>query len=270
MKPTPGDELSRLEAAVLESGKYRRIAPELVRRVAAQELAKGRPFKEAVKAVRSKLHQVGAAYQEAGFDFVRASAELAQLPPGDSPELRAFSQRWMQQHASTRERLPILAHFYSEILASLGPIHSLMDLACGLNPLALPWLPLAPGARVLACDIYLDLVDFLNGFFTRLGVDGRVEICDLTQTSPTQPVQLAMLLKTLPCLEQVDKTASARLLADLPAEHILISYPVRSLSGHAKGMLDTYEAHFARLTAGQPWQIRRFEFSSELAFLISR
>jgi len=149
-------------------------------------------------------------------------------------------------------------------------VTSLLDLACGLNPLALPWMPLAADAPYYACDIYSGQMEFLNRFLAHLGRPGRTELCDLTTELPAQPVQVALLLKTIPCLEQVDKSIGTRLLEGIPAEHLLVSFPVASLGGRGKGMLENYEAHFIQLTAGRGWLIQRFEFSSELAFLVSR
>jgi 16S rRNA (guanine(1405)-N(7))-methyltransferase len=131
-------------------------------------------------------------------------------------------------------------------------------------------MPLAAEAPYYACDIYTDQIDFLNRFLAHLGRPGRAELCDLTAELPSQPVQVALLLKTIPCLEQVDKTIAARLLEGIPAQHLLVSFPARSLGGRGKGMVENYEAHFMELVAGFGWTIRRFQFSSELAFLASR
>lgn len=265
------ENLDELISAVQEGARYRQIAPPLVQRIAVQEQSKGRSFKETVKAVRNKLHQVGGAFQEQPIPYPRLLAELLTLP-GDpvDPTVRDFCRRAMALHASTHERLPILERFYTETLASLPPIHSLLDLACGLNPLALPWMPLAPGAQIQACDIYLDQVDFLNQFFKHLHVTGSAFPCDLAAGAPTQPVQLALLLKTIPCLEQIDKSTGERLLATIQAEHILVSFPAHSLGGRSKGMVENYEARFRQLITGERWQVQRFEFPSELAFLISK
>jgi 16S rRNA (guanine(1405)-N(7))-methyltransferase len=268
--PDP-DLLEELVTSVQTGARYRQVSASLVRRIAAQELEKRRSLKEAVKAVRSKLHQVGGAYQEEPLPYKKWLAELENLPrhPGD-PGLQDFCRRLMAYHASTRERLPIIAEFYERMLAPLAPIHSVLDLGCGLNPLALPWMPLAPGTRYHACDIYEDLVAFLNTFLAHMGQDGEARICDLGQGCPQKEVQVALLLKMLPCLEQQDKSIGLKLLQSIPAEHILVSFPARSLGGRSKGMVQNYEAHFAGLTAGQGWRIQRYEFASELAFLISR
>lgn len=269
MSPSP--TLDELVAQVRSGEKYRHISEDLVRRIAAQELANRRSLKDAVKAVRNKLHQVGGAYQEIPIDYAQLSGALDGLPADlQHPDLRAFSLAAMRRHASTRERLPILESFFHETLAGLGPVSSVLDVACGLNPLALPWMPLPAGVRYLACDIYSDQIEFLNRFFTAAGVNGHAAVCDLTTHIPSEPVDLALVLKTIPCLEQVDKTIGARLLDALPARRLLVSYPAQSLGGRSKGMVGNYSAAFERLVEGRGWDVQRFEFATELAFLVTK
>lgn len=263
--------LEELVDAVRTGASYRTISEALVRRVGAQELAKRSSFKEAVKATRSKLHQVGGAYLEAGASFDRWQEKLAGLPQvAVHPLVQQFCREAMAQHASTRERLPIVEDFFFQALAPLGKIHSVMDLACGLNPLALAWMPLAEDVVYHACDIYEDMLAFVEQFLSHCGVKNRVSVCDLSAACPPQAVQVAFLLKTIPCLEQLDKTIGLRLLEEIPAEHLLVSFPARSLGGRAKGMVENYEAHFRQMTAGRGWHIQRYQYRTELAFLVSR
>jgi 16S rRNA (guanine(1405)-N(7))-methyltransferase len=265
------ERLDELVTAVRSGARYRGISEDLVRRVGAQELGKRSNLKEAIKSTRSKLHQVGGAYLEAGPDFDVWQEKLAALPscPTD-PVMQEFCRQAMTQHASTRERLPILEEFFGQTLASLGPIHSVLDLACGLNPLALAWMPVADDVVYHACDIYEDMLAFVGGFLDHCGVQQHVSVCDLSIECPSLPVQVVFLLKTIPCLEQLDKTVGPRLLDSIAAEHLLVSFPVRSLGGRAKGMEQNYENHFHQLVAGRGWQIKRFQFRTELAFLVSR
>ena len=51
---------------------------------------------------------------------------------------------------------------------------------------------------------------------------------------------------------------------------VVISFPARSLGGRSKGMVDNYADHFAELIAGQPWQVTRFDFPTELVFRVMR
>ena len=260
-----------LVEAVRNAPKYAAIDTGLVQALVEQELAKGRSPKETIKAVRNKLHQVGSAYQEKPIDYALFTQKLSALPRDlHSPEIKTFCLEAMREHTSTRERLGFLESFYNQPLAGLGSIHSLIDLACGLNPLALPWLPLAPNAQLFACDIYADMADFLNTFYAHTGVNGRAFTCDLIHHLPEQQVELALLLKTIPCLEQVDKSIGRRLLSSIRAEHMLVSFPVHSLGGRGKGMRANYDQHFQELMNGLPWQVARFDFPGELVYRLSR
>ncbi len=176
----------------------------------------------------------------------------------------------MRHHASTRERLPILESFYASTLASLGPVRSVLDLACGLNPLALPWMPLAPDASYYACDIYADMIAFLNGFFAQAGIRGQACVCDLAAGAPDEQADLALVLKALPPLDQQTKHAGRDLLRALNVRHILVSFPAHSLGGRGKGMAENYEQRFRSLADAEGWSIERFVFPTELAFLVRK
>jgi 16S rRNA (guanine(1405)-N(7))-methyltransferase len=220
-------------------------------------------MKEAVKATKNKLHQVGGAYFEAKVDYEAGLKLLA-----ESTDLPATCRQLMQFHTSTRERLPILDDFYRTVFAHLPPIQRIVDIACGLNPLAYRWMLLPPDAEYLAYDIYGDMITFLNGFMNLAGIKGKAEVRDVIGRPPTAPADLILILKSLPCLEQVDKLAAQRLLAGLSGRFLLITYPAQSLGGRQKGMITNYTAHFHSLAAGRNWQIQRFEFETELAFLV--
>ncbi|MDK2982366.1 MAG: rRNA ((1405)-N(7))-methyltransferase [Chloroflexota bacterium] len=263
--------LAAVTQAVLNKSKYSTIQPDLIEQLAERELAKGRKAKEAVKEVSAKLHQIGAAYFKLAPHYPRWQAELAELPNDPSSEdVRAFCLDCMQAHSSTAERLPILSDFYAETLAPLGKLESVFDLACGLNPLALPWMPLQAGAHYYGCDIFSDLIAFDNAFLSHCEMDAQLECADIFQYEFKQQVQLALLLKSLPCLEQLEKGAVGALLDAIPAQYLLVSYPIRSLGGRAKGMRQTYTAQFEALTAGKNWKITKHEFASELAYLVEK
>ncbi|MHC1783463.1 MAG: hypothetical protein AB9891_12050 [Anaerolineaceae bacterium] len=256
---------------ILSGAKYRNLMPAFTRRICEQECIKGRSHKETVKTVRGKLHQAGAAYQEKGIPYNQLKSGLESLNQSTSlDEWKTFGLSAMQHHASTSERLSILEHFFQESLAEIAPVHSILDLACGLNPLAFPFIPLAEEASYLAGDIYLDMVEFLNQAFQKAPLNGQAFSIDLAAEIPQQPVQVAFLLKTLPCMEQQVKDYGRRLLNEIKAEHLLVSFPIYSLGGRSKGMAEHYDQYMRSITAGQGWRIRRYVFSAELAYLISK
>ncbi len=263
--------LEALVAAVLKSAKYSNLSSELIRDIGARELANRRNLDEAIKATKRKLHQIGGAYTVGSRDYARwlRGIRIA-VESGQRSDLLDCCKQIMGYHASTKERLPILERFFAETLAAIPPPRVVLDLACGLNPLALPWMPLAAHAEYYAYDIYYDMAEFLNEFFALTQTRGQADARDVLRRPPEQAADLALLLKAIPCLEQIDAAAVYRLLEYINARHLLVSFPVRSLGGKSKGMNLNYEERFRELVAGKPWKIKRFEFATELAFLISR
>lgn len=258
------EQIDQLVAAVRQSAKYNRVCADVIRRIGAAELDKRPKLKDAVKATKNKLHQVGGAYLNDKLPYDRW---IDRLSAGLD---REFLREIMQSHASTRERLPILDEFYAVVMADLAPVESVIDVACGLNPLAIPWMPLAPNARYIAYDIYEDMLDFVGNFMALANVAGRAEAQDMIQFTPPDHAQVALILKTIPCLEQVDKAAGARLLDTINAEHVIVSFPVQSLGGRDVGMAEHYEARLMELIADKAWPVKRFEFETELAFVVHK
>ncbi|MBW8012754.1 MAG: 16S rRNA methyltransferase [Chloroflexi bacterium] len=264
-------QLSQLVEIILASQKYRHISADLVKRIGAAELEKGRKPKEAVKAAKKKLHQIAGAYLAEKPVYPAWLQTLKASIQSENPQdLKNACREILQQHASTRERLPILHDFYTNILDEVGPIHSVLDIACGFNPLTIPWMPLQNEFTYYACDIYDDLAGFLNSFIKLYQAKGEAWVCDVIYQAPKQEVDLALLLKAIPCLEQIDKSVGERLLDSVNARRLIVSFPIHSLGGKQKGMPKNYEARFYSLVEGKSWQIKRFEFDTELAFLITK
>ncbi len=263
--------LQSLMEQVQSNPKYRAIMPDLVKNLCQKAIQNGLTGKAAVKEVRNKLYQIGGAYFKRKVDITQARTNLAQLPKKiQASEVKQFCLEQMQAHASTAERLPIIETFFKTSLASISPIESVLDLACGLNPLALPWMPLADDFSYQSCDIYLDMLGLIQTFFDHFIIQGRTCACNLASGIPQEHAQVGFFLKSLPCLEQLDKSIGTRLLEELRTDHILVSFPVHSLGGMNKGMPAFYREHFYDLIAEKHWEVQEFCFETELAFLVSK
>lgn len=268
--PTPDREalIAAVIDAVGESAKYRNVAPALIRAI-AEDMAYRYPRpKEAIKAAKNKLHQVAGAYLDSTPPYSRWLAELREVA-GDPDAVREKCRSLLAAHASTRERLPILTDFYGLIWGAFPAVQSVIDVACGLNPLAIPLMALPPGVAYTAVDLYTDMADFLTAFFGLIGQAGAALCADVLQT-PLPPADCALILKTLPPLEQIRPGGAASLLDAIQAPNMVISYPVASLGGRGKGMADQYTAQFTALMAGRGWQVERHIFPAELVFIVRK
>lgn len=263
--------IENISNAIRANAKYTAISPELVQWIIQREMQHFKRKKEIVQRTRSKLHQVASAFQEKKPPYGQWLADLEKLPADlSSKAVKDFCLECMAWHSSTRERLPVLDDLYRAIFEKTGPVTSILDLACGSNPLALPWMELPETVCYYGCDIYTDQAEFLNAFFRHMNIDGRIDIVDLVSSIPDRQTDVALLLKTVPCLEQLDKAIGTRLLEGIQAKTIVVSFPVASLGGKGKGMLQNYETHFQQLTAGKNWNIEKLVFASELVFLLNK
>lgn len=262
-------DVEQVVASVHGSAKYRQINPAFIETLALRELAGGTRVKDAVKSVKNKLHQVAGAYQVTPLHSAEW-LENTRLALQRGEDLRPLCRQLMERHASTRERLPILDDFYCRLFEGLPPVRSLLDLACGLNPVAIPWMGLSPGCVYMASDIYTDQLALLAEWFAVAGQAGNAFLCDLVSEVPSCTADVVLLLKAIPCLQQVDREIGRRLLDAIDAPVIIVSYPVHSLGGHKHTMDEQYAGQFARLVEGRPWRIERFRFATELVYRILR
>ncbi len=279
----PIDEavLEAIVSAVVGSRKYRAVCPDTVRRLARRELTSHNQARIAIKETKRRLHQVYAAYEEP-LDYDAAYARLAAAcersagfpacvagPYGleSLPHVRAVCRDLLACHSSTRERLPILDEFYPPIWAVTGRPTVLLDLACGLNPLTIPWMNLPPGACYHAYDIDADRVAFLNRYLTLAGLEPLAHWQDVLGQPPDIPADVALLLKTAPCLDRQEPDGARRVLTSLRARFVVVSFAVKSLGGREKGMLAHYEAGFRALADAEGWPVKRLVFATELVFV---
>ncbi len=276
-----GDQLDRVLKSLQVTRKYRFVCPGLVKAIASAELANGRSLKETIKETKSKLHQSAAVYIRRNLDFEDALLQLREAARTNQNKDDAFSlgsrdfarpilRQFMAAHTSTFERLPLLKTFYQQIFDRLPPVNSVIDIACGLHPLARPWMPLAPERPYFALDIFSDQIDFLNRYFCLMGYEGEAVQCNVLEELQAPPADLAFLLKTLPCLEQIEAGAGRRLLYAIDAPVVVVSFPSHSLAGRKKGMTQHYAAYFDGIIAGSGWQVESLSYPSEDVYIVRK
>lgn len=262
-------DVTEVVARIGAAGRYRSVDPSLVHSLAMVESPKAKNLAEAEKRTRRRLHQIFGAYVGLKAPYTAMRKEL-QAASGEAGALRDACRSVMRHHASTRERLPIVESFYPRIFERLGEVGTIVDLACGLNPLAIPWMPIGPGVGYFAYDIDADLMGFLGDAMELMGRAGKAELRDVVGNVPDRAGDVALLLKSVPCLERQSPGSGYRLIEQSPAPVVIVSYPTRSLGGAERGMTRTYRAEFEAHAGGKPWQSEMIEFDGELVFIVRK
>lgn len=227
---------------VRRSSRYRSVDALLIARLAAEELPKARNADDAVKRVKRRLHQAIGAFAAGG----RPAA--SDWPLGDADALRSACLAAMRVHASTRERLPHLDAFYKGLWRHTGVPRSILDLGCGLGPLALPWMGV-DDARYVASDVDVGSLAVVRSFLEAVAQPHAVVATDLVVGPPDEVADVALLLKLVTTLDRQDPGAATRLLRALRVRHAVVSFAARSLGGRGGWRERTYRERLDRLVA---------------------
>jgi 16S rRNA (guanine(1405)-N(7))-methyltransferase len=266
-RPELEPEVAEIVHRLRESRRYGSLSEPTLVRVARWSAGAHRGRQAALKAAKRKLHQAYGAYLSPGAVAAaeRAAALISEAGLSDA-EQRTLCLEVLRLHASTAERVPFVDRFYADLLDGLPDVRSIVDLACGLNPFALPWMDLPAAASYLAVDVD----ERLARVFDRLGhawsVGLRGLTRDLTGGPPEAAADVVLLLKAIPCLEQQEPGAGRRLLRSLGAPVVVVSFPARSLGGREKGMRENYDRMLREMVEGSGRDIHVRSYPTETVY----
>ena len=256
---------------ITDSKKYRDsgLNRNTIRDLLIQEAPHHQSSKKLLKSVKRKLHNIVAPYLgEPNYETLES--ELAQIddPSPTSPEIKAFCRSVLADHASTAERLPYMEDFYGRLFEETGKPKTLLDLACGLHPLAFPWMGLTSDVHYHAYDIIQPRIDFINSYFQKLGLEPLAENRDILVTPPTIKADLALVFKEAHRMEKRQPGCSKALWANLDVETLAVSLPTQNLSG-THSLLEQHRALvYANLSEKR--SVKEFLFENEIIFLIRK
>ena len=131
----------------------------------------------------------------------------------------------LEEHKSTAERLPDYSTL-SKIITDINP-SSILDLGCGLNPLALA----KKGIEYTAYDIDEKIIQSVRKFFDEKGIHGKAIVADITQESSFPKSDLILILKVVDLLDKKGHKETEKLINKLNGENIIISFSTKTLSG---------------------------------------
>ncbi len=247
------------------SSRCRHLTAGLLARTADWAVARHAKPGPALKAAKRKLHQVFGAY---AVKLDSLEHHLDALEAGD--ETHAVCRRILRLHHSTAERLSFVESFHATIWNHCGTPRHILDLAAGLNAFSLPFSGLDPAVCYTAIEIDRRMVDAVSRFLAVTHRPGGCLWHDVLDGIPPANADVALVLKTLPCLERQKPGAAVDLmhrLEDIP--DIVVSYPVRSLGGVRKNMPQTYRAQAQALAAASGRDITFLDLNQEIVAVLS-
>lgn len=271
-------DVEAVVTAVKQSTKYGDTSEATIRELAEEAVRQHKKSKPAIKAVRARLHSIMAPYL-GDPDYSAEAARLeAAFAAHDNAAIEAICQDCLYAHLSTRERLPILAEFYERIFAITGRPQSILDIACGLNPLTLRWMGLHSyhasrityhGLRFHAYDIHEPRIAFINHYFRLEGLPELAKVQDVAMDIPQEEADVALFLKEMPRFERNYGGRGRPLLESLRAKFLVISYPTISTHG-GRNLTNRYRDFMFQLIQGHNWPVTELLFDGELVFIVEK
>jgi 16S rRNA (guanine(1405)-N(7))-methyltransferase len=261
--------LDQIIINISQSKKYKSLYKPTISRI-VNEIAKRYPEKLIEFETKKKLHQIWGAYYTTRPDFRKLLTKTEQLfLEGKNP--KEILLPLLQIHNSTKERIPILEDFYKNIFAITGNPQSVIDYACGLNPLSFPWMLLTDTANYTAFDIDTEEVSFINDIFKLFHIEktSKALVGDITEIE-THYADVIFILKVLPLLEQQQKGLSSNLLQKLNCKFLVVSFPTKALSGTNKGMQYFYESQFEKQASEINLKFVKINFNSEVVYILNK
>ncbi len=219
---------------------------------------------------RKSLHNIIAPYLE-DIDHFAETEGLNILREQDPSQevLKSWCVEKMRRHVSSRERLPFLDTFYEKIFSKIGTPNSILDLACALDPLGLPWMNLPPSTNFTAFDIHQPRLAFLGTFFQYFYPEARAIHQDILTEIPNQEADCAFFFKEAHRLEKRRPGSNRDLFEGLNVKWLVVSLPSSDLAGHHS--LETYHTTLIEKSIeGQPWRLTIDIAGNELIFFIQK
>lgn len=248
--------------ALLTAKKLRDLCPDTIRRVFFECLPKYKSLKDADKATRTELHRITGAFVTPEH-LAEAEKLLSTWTPGDDETLTQA----LSLHASTKERLPLsdTDAMYAHVCEVIGRPDTILDLACGFNPIYLA----SRGFDVTGLDLHGGAINLINRWAQQQSLPARAQTADLLTEGclPEGRFDLALMMKLLPILDTQQAGSALRLIESTPAKVILVSFPTKTLGGRGVGMEAHYSQWFENLVPPERI-IHRFTHGSELLYLI--
>jgi len=165
----------------------------------------------------------------------------------------------LKTHTSTKERL----ESYDELKKYIYSMHpkSILDLGCGLNPLAIA----NSSIYYYASDINGRDLQIVNEFFNEKKIKGETFIRDLIVSQSDFPkADLVLMFKLVDFLEKVSPKITENILKELSSKDILISFATRKLSGRVMSSPD--RTWFENLCLHKEYKYKKFIIGDEIFY----
>jgi 16S rRNA (guanine(1405)-N(7))-methyltransferase len=257
---------------VKRSRKYRDLdLPEaMLLDLLEKEAAKASSTTNLDDRFRAKLHNIIAPYLET-IDYSLEIKRLLGQPEliADEKNEKAWAESLLTNHASSSERLPFLTNLYATIWNEVGVPNTVLDLACALDPLGLPWMNLSKTSCYLAYDIHKPRIDFLNTYFQLAHPNAKAYQQDILINPPNTRADVAFFFKEAHRMEKREPGVLTRFFESIHTDVLVVSLPATDLKGH-HSLNGYHNSLIHNAVQAKLWHISEKQVGGELLYFIRK
>ena len=208
-------------------------------------------IKEVVKDIRAELRVYS------GMFHLSVKKGLALLEENRIEEI-------LKSHSSTRERID----FYPALKKEISSLNasSILDLGCGLNPIALA----SKETEYYASDINKGDLEIVEKYFEKNKIIGKTFVCDLRKiiSCKLPNADVCLLFKVLDIIGKEQYILAEKILRSINCKYLVISFATRTLSG--KPMAKKRRFWLENLLNELKFKFKIIESKNEMFYFVKR
>ncbi len=211
---------------------------------------------------KHKINISGLSKKEEKF-IIKEIRDILRKYAGRFYKSQKHSEEYLEGHLSTSERkefYPILKKIISKVNPS-----SILDLACGLNPLAIA----SKNIFYYASDIDEANLEKIRKYFSENSISGEVFFCDLRNPPDSFPqADLCLIFKALDIIDDKKHKISENIIRRLNSKITIVSFATKKLSG--KKMAFPQRFWFEKMLSRLNLKFRKINSPNEVFYIISK
>ncbi|MBN1923460.1 MAG: hypothetical protein JW791_01720 [Nanoarchaeota archaeon] len=211
---------------LLNSRKYSGICRDTITRTVnnlAGQKIRGRNL---IKRVKEDLYKIHTNYYK-NFDYKQALFELEKAYSSKDENIVLGTHDNLMRRYDNNRLLTVQEGLYDEIFKITGKPEVLLDLACGLNPLTIPWMKLSNKTEYYCYDIEKSQISFLNDYFKLLKKRYKAYCQDVITKTPVKKADVAFLFKSTTCFEWQREGNTLKVLNNLNSKWVALTLMLR-------------------------------------------
>ncbi len=140
---------------------------------------------------------------------------------------RGEISKLLRTHLSTKERIDFYPRL-KEMIKNLSP-SSILDLGCGINPIALA----EKDVKYYASDVNLDDLELVRLFFKKKKIQGETFVCDMRDINRCSfpSADICLILKVFDILGKDDYEIAKNVMNKIECKQAIVSFSTKTLSG---------------------------------------